>query len=94
MNLLSSIVSTLGVFYSFVITSILECIQHLFLVMSAQIVVHFLCNFDVLYQSKFRCCVCVLQKINIYIYNNSQKQAQTAKETRFKQYIHITNETW
>jgi hypothetical protein len=94
MNLLSSIVGTSGVLYSFIIISILECIWHLFLVMSAQIVVHLLCNIDVLYQSKFRCCVCFLQKIDINIYNNSHKQAQTAKEIRFKQYIHITNETW
>jgi hypothetical protein len=94
MNLLSSIVGTSGVLYSFVIISILECIRLLFLVMSAQIVVHLLCNFDVFCQSKFSCCVRFLPKININIYNNSQKQAHTAKEIRFKQYTHITNETW
>jgi len=94
MNLLSSIVGTSGVLFSFVITSTLECIWQLFLVMAAQIVVHLLRNFDVLCQSKFSCCVCLLPKININIYNNSQKQAHTATEIRFKQYIiHITNET-
>jgi hypothetical protein len=94
MNLLSSIVGTSGVLYSFVIISILKCIWHLFLAMSTQIVVHLLCNFDVLCQSKFSCCVHFLPKININIYNNSQKQTHAAKEIRFKQYKHITNETW
>jgi hypothetical protein len=61
--------------------------------MSAQIVVHLLCNLDVICQSKFSCCVCFLPKININVYNNSQKQAHTATEIRFKQYIHITKET-
>jgi hypothetical protein len=58
------------------------------------IAVHLLCDFDVLYQSKFSCCVHFLPKININIYNNSQKRAHTATEIRFKQYIHITKETW
>ena len=61
--------------------------------MSAQIVVHLLHNFDVLCQSKFSCCVCFLQKINTNIYNNSQKQAHTVTEIRFRQYTHITQET-
>lgn len=90
MNLLSSIVGTSGLLFSFVVIS-----MHMTPISSyvCPTVVHRLCNFDVLCQSKFSCCVCFLPKININICNNSQKQAHTATEIRFKQYIPITKET-
>lgn len=88
------------VFYSLSFRSVVLFCYHIYMRMHMTPISSYVCpivihlrNFDVLCQSKFNCCVCFLPKININIYNHSQKQAHTATEIRFKQYIHITKET-